>query len=73
MAMVYIRSLAAIVTILGIIELVIGITARNVVKRYGFGCWWTGLLCLIAGLFVVINGNKNLIGIGHCLRYFLTV
>ena len=65
----YIRSLAAIVAVLGCVELVIGVMATNVVKRYRFGCWWTGLICLIAGLFGVIQGNKNIQGIGYCLRY----
>ena len=65
----YLRTLACTVFVLGVIETVIGATARGVVKNYGFGCWWTGVMCMLAGFFGVVQGNKNLMGVGYCLRY----
>ena len=64
----YIQSLAGTVMILGFAELIIGACARNVVTNYGFGAWWTGFCCFLAGMNGVLRGNRNLRGSGYCLR-----
>jgi len=53
--------------ILGFVELIIGACARNVVTNYGFGAWWTGFCCFLAGMNGVLRGNRNLRGSGYCL------
>lgn len=69
----YLQILSGVVLITGFIETIVGALANSVVSSNGFGSWWAGVLCVVAGVCGIMQGTPQMRSTGYCLSIIAVI